>query len=373
MSTENTPNPGLSDSQAVDMLLTPQEEATEAPKGQAETPPPEAPTDGADSPKEQPEAEAAPNVDPEEQALEALLGEAEESSDDEEQEAPDSEDPEVATGEVDEEHSEESAEVTEARAIQPDDVIFHDPEGNPVTAEEAHRGYLRQADYTRKTQEIAAEREQLTEQLQARQQEREVVGQYINIALSAIEPILAEGQKTDWDALLDQNPALYKQKREQYVRAEQRFNQLAEAGRKQIEAAEAERQEQREKHIAAHREVAKRLIPELADPKQAPIVAQRIGAYLQKGAGFSPEEAAKLGDARLLMLAHKALKYDLLQAQGRKVKDKKVRAAPKAGIKPGSPKTQAQRQKQDRADKEARLRRTGDLRDAVDLLLTGPT
>lgn len=361
---ENTPQPsrGLSDQAAVDMMLTP-EEPREAPKGQAKTDS----SESADSdPQAIGQAQAPPVDESEEQATDSLL---EEDGDepDQEQEATDEDDPEATDS--DDEHSEESAEETESREVSPDDVIFHDPEGNPVTAEEAHRGYLRQADYTRKTQEIAQQKQQVEALVAERSQERQVMAEHINMALNVVEPTLAKFREVDWDRLATESPHEYARAKAQYEQASERYLKLKQAGEQTVQQAQQEQSQKLQQHLKVQDQIAQRLIPELADPKKAPQVKQRLGAYLMKGAGFSQDEVAKVSDARLLNLAHKALQYDLMQARNKQVRDKKVRTAPKAGMKPGSPKTQAQRQERAKADQMAKLRKTGNIKDAVDLLL----
>lgn len=47
--------------------------------------------------------------------------------------------------------------------VPPDTVIAHDDKGNPVTAAEVQRGFMRQSDYTQKTQAVAAEKQAVAE------------------------------------------------------------------------------------------------------------------------------------------------------------------------------------------------------------------
>lgn len=361
---ENNPAPqrGLSDQQAVDMMLTP-EDPKEAPQGQAESGTSEEAPAEADPQAIGHETEAPP-VDPEEQAVESLV---EDEADSDEQVAPDGE--EAGPEAFDDEHSEESAEEAETRVVEPTDVIFHDPEGNPVTVREAHQGYLRQADYTRKTQEIAAERDKVQQAFAMRDQERQVLAEHINMALNVIEPTLAEYRNVDWDKLASDDPHTYARTKAMYEQASERYLQLKQVGEQTLQQDEQARARKFQQHLAVQDQIARRLIPELADPKQAPQVKARMKAYLTKAAGFSEQEASRVSDARLLNLVNKALQFDLMQARNNQLRDKKVRKAPKAGMKPGSPKTQAQRQEQARAKQMSKLRSSGKMEDAVDLLL----
>jgi len=362
--TENTPQPsrGLSDQQAVDLLLTP-EEPRAAPKGKAKSDSSKRPTGGED-PQAIGQAQK-PTVESDEQAIDSMLH-SDDDEPDQEQEATGEDETEGYSD--DDEHSEESDEETKTREISPDDVIFHDPEGNPVTREEAHRGYLRQSDYTRKTQEIAQERQQVQQAYAQRDQERQVTAEHISMALNVIEPTLAKFRDVDWDRLASEDPYTYARTKAQYEQASERYLQLKQAGEQHLSADQQQRQAKLQQHLKMQDGIAKKLIPELADPKQAPQVKARLKAYLMRGAGYNEQEVSRVADARMLNLANKALKYDLLQAKNNQVRDKKVRTAPKAGMKPGSPRSQAQRQQQAKSDQMAKLRRSGKLEDAVDLM-----
>jgi len=64
------------------------------------------------------------------------------------------------------EYTDDTPEPTEAESPalsegDPTEVVFVTEDGTEITREEARRGWLRQADYTRKTQEIAAQRAEL--------------------------------------------------------------------------------------------------------------------------------------------------------------------------------------------------------------------
>ena len=368
METENNPTPrGLSDQQAVDALLSVPDARKKAPKGQAGDRTSDAGAE-AENPQAIGQREAPePTVESEEQAIDSLVEDDESEEVIEEQDALDEtedEDPDTEG-----EHSEESDEEVTAYEPKPTDVIFHDPEGNPVTAEEAHRGYLRQSDYTRKTQELSQQRDHVMQAYQQRQQEREVLAENINLALNVIEPTLAEYANVDWNKLASEDPHTYARTKAMYEQATERYQQLQQAGQQALQQSEQERQAKFQKQLAAHQKLAQRLIPDLADPKKAPQAKARMKAYLTKSAGFSAEEASRVSDARILNLVNKALQYDMLQASNRKVKGKKVQPASRRALKPGTPTTQAQRQEKLRAEQTAKLRRTGKLADAVDLLL----
>lgn len=317
-----------------------------------------------------PKAQEA-DVDPIDQAVGSEAEYTEMDPDGDPDETPDGEEHQSEEMQLGEEQSEGAAEDTQPVQVRPDTVLFHDPEGKPVTAQEAHLGYLRQADYTKKTQEIAEQKKQVVTLYEQRQREREVLASNINLALQVIEPQLAELQSTKWDDLAKNDPYEYAQKRAMFEQASIRYNELQKMGQQAIEQAEQERQMKLRAHLQKHMKIAQQLIPELADPTQAPAVRARFKQYMTKAAGYSMEEASNVTDARMLNLINKAMKYDMMMQTRKSVQQKKVNTAPRKGIKPGVPKTVAQRQEAQRAQAEAKFKKTGKLDDAVDFLLMG--
>jgi hypothetical protein len=81
------------------------------------------------------------------------------------------------------------------------------PDGSEITVEEARKGYLRQAEFTRKTQTLAQERERVAKREQAAIQELGGLHQHVAL-LEAMEP--------DWQALAQESTPVEMQRAQAY-------------------------------------------------------------------------------------------------------------------------------------------------------------
>lgn len=155
----------------------------------------------------------------------------------------------------------EDAELDEQTAEADEDVEY---EGKQYKVpKELKDALLRQADYTRKTQEVAEARRQFEAQTQSFQQERQFHQQNMQevAQVIAIDQQLAQFSQVDWNALADADPA-------QAVKLDRQFRDL-QAQRAQIEYQVTQKQSefaQRQQQEAARqleegRRVLEREIP----------------------------------------------------------------------------------------------------------------
>jgi hypothetical protein len=163
------------------------------------------------------EASASPEVNTSQAAVTESSGQedqvptATEDSDTEEpEEETQEEEPEEPEAETDEDEAqtEDDEEVEE----EPNPTLWTAEDGTEVTLEEAQRGYLRQADYTKKTQqlsEMVKQTHQRTEQLGSQQ---ELLAEHLVVSMDIIEPQLASLARTDWTTLASEDPYEYAQK-----------------------------------------------------------------------------------------------------------------------------------------------------------------
>lgn len=345
MSEENTPTQGLSVDAAVDALMgTPStsEETNSSPEelevtAEAET------------------VEAAS----EEEATEAIAEEVEET-----EEAPEA-------SSVEEEQPEEdsdSAEPVETDVESPTAVLFHMEDGTPVTVEDAKRGYLRQADYTRKTQETAEIRKELQGQFEQAAQDRQTLAENLAMALDVIEPQLAELARTDWDSLRQTDAYAYREKRDEFELKTERYNAMVAQGRQMTEQNKQRLIEQRQQLAIEEGQKLRMAMPDFGDPVKGPELKAKMHAYTRE-IGLSPDEVKNIVDHRLVMVMEKARRYDELMKADKTVADKKLSKTPKKSLKAGTPKSADQRAQQARQDKFNRLKHTGKVDDAVAFLM----
>lgn len=347
----NNPSAGLSVEAAMDALLVQPEEPSKS----------EDPEGAPEGPEVTKSSKTTP-VGDEEHAAEAIAEDADEQEDNaEEEEAPESEEADEDDAEEDSE-SEESEEDTDEASPEPFMVL---EDGTEISEEEAKRGYLRQADYTKKTQELAQDRKQLAQAWQQRAQEREVLAENLNLAISVVEPTLAELAGTDWDRLAREDAYEYAEKRALYDQAQARYNQLTEQGRAVLQQQQQEQEAQRKQRQAMEAKRLQMAFPDLADPTKANAFRGRLRDYAQNVVRLSPQEAGSIVDHRMVILMEKARRYDELQKSGLSSARKKVSKSPKRAMKPGKPTSEVDRQAQRTKQQRANLRRTGTVDAAV--------
>src|SRR5689334_2167984 len=78
-----------------------------------------------------------------------------------------------------------------------------------VKLSELKNGYQRQADYTRKTMEVAEQRKAAQAENEKAQQERQTYAANLQRMQVQLEVALQEQQQTDWQKLIEENPQEY--------------------------------------------------------------------------------------------------------------------------------------------------------------------
>ena len=294
------------------------------------------------------------------QQLEALLG-----SDDDTQETESGEDPADPEAESEEEAPEESEQDQEEGTEeeeddeQPDEAKLQEIEidGKKLSVEEVKAGYLRQQDYTRKTQEAAEIRKTATAELE---QTRQMRSEYQN-GLRFVEQILRQSAPQPPDqSLLDDDPIEYMRQERRFYAQMQQY-QAVQANQQRL--TEHERQEQ-ERQASAALEQARAQLPDLIpawkDAKTAEKERPEIAKYLLSE-GYAPDEVNSVSDPRAVKLVRKAWLYDQLIAQKKQAKPVVTKVTqPGASRKPSSD--------IDRKKQMSRLQQTGRLEDAVGIL-----
>lgn len=302
-----------------------------------------------------------PTVDPDEQALDEVEAEEEESEPDEDEET-------EAEEETDEEDSEGTEDDEDADESEPE-TVFQLEDGTEVDLDELKRGYLRQSDYTKKTQEVAEGRKQIEQAFQQREQERQVLAENLNLALSVVEPQLAELAGTDWDALAREDAYTYAEKRALFDQAQARYSKLSESAQSVVQQNQAQTRQQMQQKLQQEAQKLQMAIPDFADPNRGKALKQELNDYATQSLGLSENEAKGITDHRMIILMKKAMEFDRLSESGLSVAKKKVSKAPKRSLKPGKPTSKSDKQTQARKQQQAKLRQSGKIDDAVALLL----
>lgn len=290
----------------------------------------------------------------------------EETPDESSEEVPEEEEESEEEESEDEEESEEFDEEEEEALY----AVRVDGEEQEVTLEELLKGYSRQSDYTKKTQDVANERrevealqEQYNSEVAQIQAERQ---QYMEALTNIIQNSnMDQFANVDWNSLKENDPIEYVTKREEYREAQERIQGLQQ---QQAHAAQRQQHEDQLAHQRTMREEYGKLveaIPEWSDEEYRNKQTASLRSYATNN-GFTPEELNSLVDHRSILVLMKAQKYDSLQKAD--VKSKKLKNKPKvirSGT--GNPERKKSAAKQKRTEQMKRLKETGHVDDAAGL------
>lgn len=317
--------------------------------------------------------------------IEALMDAGDGQAEDDEQNEDSAETGEE--GELDEEADETAADESEDDVEVDEEAAEDDEQPDPkpeeefeidlgrgekvkVTRDELIKGYLRQSDYTRKTQEVAEGRKRLESEASEVLRER---AQYAALLPKLEEQIrlIEAAPEPDWDALYAQNPIeAARLERKFRVEKEQREAKIAAIQAEKARVEQANQQQnamQFRAYVAEQQEVlVNELIPAWRDPKVARREKAELVEYALK-AGLTQEEVRTLADARAVAMLHKAMKFDRAMARKQAGLQGAQKPASSPTLKPGAapskPPVKVEVKKQ-----FDRLKKTGSVADAAEML-----
>ena len=330
------------------------------------------------------DTQLAPQEGSVEEAHEALLSLLEpEKEKPETEEATPTEEEESTEETQDESLEEESEDESEAEADEESDGTDEEADEDPlyavtingeeheVTFDELLRGYSRQSDYTRKTQELSNDRKQM-ESLQQQynsevatiQAERQQYMESLNQIIANSSAGLDKFSNVDWQSLKDTDPIEYVTKKEEFREAQEKVQ-----GMQQEQYQAQQRHATESKNMRSHilKEEHGKLaaaIPEWSEPEKQKKMASEIRDYASSQ-GFSVEEINSLIDHRSLLVLLKASKYDAMQKAD--VKSKKLKNKPRV-IRSGTGRSKGEDSKSKHTAKMKRLRSSGHVDDAASIL-----
>ena len=242
--------------------------------------------------------------------------------------------------------SDDAAEPQEAAEDQPEQEADA-PEAQPQVAEveidgkvyqvppELKDGYLRQSDYTRKTQEVARERDSVLREratveqtVQAMQHLWPVIGE-----LTSTQQYLQRLQNLDWNTLQAQDPIEHNRLRLEAIEAQNRFGNLA----AQIDQFSQRMQYMRTQAIA---EETQRNLPKALE--LVPDLPKRRNEFVSVGRsyGFDETELGAITDPRMIAALRDLAEFKRLTANRDMVKQK-IQNAPEIVARPGTKKAPA--------------------------------
>ena len=282
----------------------------------------------------------------------------------------------VEEDESSEEEPEESEdeEGTDDQSEEEEDLLYAvtvNGEEQEVTLDELLKGYSRQSDYTRKTQEISEQRKQadaaVRQHLAEVGQIRNERQQYMQTLQNIIDN---SGQQfdqfidVDWDTLKETNPIEYVTKREEYREMQERISSLQQ---QQHAVAQKQAQDATTLHARTLNQEHHRLVevlPEWGDPEKQRELGVEIRDYARTQ-GFADKEISDLIDHRSVLVLRKSMLYDKLNASD--IKSKKLKNKPRV-VRSGKGASKSTEKRSIRAKSMKRLQQTGHVDDAAALL-----
>ena len=256
---------------------------------------------------------------------------------------------------------EEQSELSESEDIQenseePIYTVTIDGTNYEVTQDELIQGYQRNADYTRKTQELAAEKAQSSDFVERSKKDVEAkLAKLDQLNQAAQAQLQQEYAQVDFEKLYDEDPVeaarlehKMRKKNEQLQQVQQQTQQL------QMEEFNKYLQEQ-QKQLSVK-------LPELTHPEKGSQFKKQMRDYLSSQ-GFSAQEIDSVYDHRYVMLVRDAMAYRNLQKAKPQIKKKAVNA-PKV-VKGGVSKSKGQQAAEAKRQQLSRLKKTGKVADAA--------
>lgn len=184
-----------------------------------------------------------------------------------------------------------------------------------VELDELLNGYSRQADYTAKTQAVAAKERELAEQARQFETARQAEVSRLETALQAARAALEyDVQQIDWDNLLQNNPQEYLIKQRQVQQRQQQIaNAFAEQQRLQSEIA-AKRDAEVRSTLQREQSLMLDLIPEWKDETKRAAEQTALVQWATKQ-GFDPDVLSSVVHARDVVTLRKAYLYDQMMSK----------------------------------------------------------
>ena len=253
-----------------------------------------------------------------------------------------------------------SQEQTEDIQKEPDSTFTVKVSGQElkVTLDELKKGYSRDADYRRKTEELSFEKKQFQSETEQQRQDYSKRFTELNQILAFTQQQLnSEISNVDLNKLYEEDP----------VEATKVERQIRLKKEKMMDAANKLQQEQTRQlnsYVQEQQKILAEKMPEFNDAQKASTTKNNLRNFLNSY-GFKDAEIGQIYDHRIVMLVNDALKY-------RNVKNVKPLSAAQAskpgkflssGVKKDSNDMNFQRRK----EKLSRLKKTGNVKDAASI------
>lgn len=288
-------------------------------------------------------AEQTEKPEEEQEVVEEATDEVIDESQEVEEESEESDEVEDPTEESEDESEDEPEYVTEGNI---------EIDGESVSVEEIKLGYMRQSDYTKKTQAVA-------EQRKAAEDQTATYESSLSALLTAAGADLSRFDNVNWEQSAVDNPDQYRQAKAMYEQTKQTHDFIRAQANEHHQRSEKQQQ-------AAAKESAKESLTVLKStiPNWNNDLYYSIGEYANS-LGVTSEEFNETHDHRMITALYKAMKFD----QAKSVTQKKVKANPTKTLSGKKAEPKDLGKKDNYRKSRERLKKSGSMEDAVQALL----
>ena len=229
-----------------------------------------------------------------------------------------------------------------------------------VDLEELKAGYQKDADYRRKTEELAIEKRELKAEEDRLNKQYSTKMEDLNSLVATLNAEINNDMNSkELDALWEEDPT---EAAKVDRRIQKRKNTIQQAQQKlrdhqQAQFQEILREEQKKLHLRH---------PEIADPIKGATVKSNIMNYLSSK-GFSNEDVARIYDSRYFDVIMDGMNFNKSKSVKPGLVSKKVK--PSKFVKSGTKSTKEELNSKSRLNQIKTLKKSGSPKDATDLLL----
>jgi hypothetical protein len=268
--------------------------------------------------------------------------------------------PEQQVQEVAEEEASEDENAIEEQETDLHQVIING-EKIDVDLEELKAGYQKDADYRRKTEEIAIEKRELkAEEDRLKNQYSTKMEDLNSLVVTLNAEINNDMNSKELDALWEEDPTEAARVDRRIQKRKQSIQQAQQKLRdhQQSQFQELLKEEQKKLHMKH---------PEIADPIKGATVKSNIMNYLSSK-GFSNEDVARIYDSRYFDVIMDGMNFNKSKSVKPNLVSKKVKPTTKF-VKSGIKSTKEELNSKSRLNQIKTLKKSGSPKDATDLLL----
>jgi len=271
------------------------------------------------------------------------------------------EDEEVEASDSDEDYEDQ---VEDARSEEPQRYsVKVDGQETEVSLEDLKQGYSGQKYVQKGMQETADMKKEVATVYEALNNERQVIAElYQSIQQGGIATQPVKPTKE----LFDADPIGYMQKNIAYEEEMGAYNQQMAQIQQVSQQSSVASENAQKAYLQEQMQILQKDIPDFADEKKSVLLREKLVTTGTTHYGYTNDEISQITDARAIKVLHDAQKYqDIISGKSKaKVKTQSANSV----IKPGAKKVSTPKAKV-RSRQMAKLKGSGDMKDALELIL----